>query len=435
MSVGPNDDDESTIDSDLPPPPRPRAPLLPTKPVVHPQAAVTTRPIPRSQAPDAFDDDGDFEGDDPPTTAEPVRDDHHPQIVPRSPSIPTRPVPKLQAHDSGDSGDFDDDANPTMWDPDVPTGAVASASPRAGFDPYDRIDDNRRTTDLSGAAKRATQASDPRSRDIMPTAPIRKPAMDAVGTAPKSAGPLASGSSPPPRREGPRIPPGPTGPMLRPPPDAPPALSPPPSAPRSQRASGPQSALAPTPPPSFVQDRRAAMTGQQPVELPRTIQDPPYDGASPPAPLRAFGPPSSQAQPTVLQRPAQNFDPHGRIDDSSRTNRWEGRPDDQNAFATPYAPTHESHPPPAPQPMQAISHKTPDNGMRPNAEHRAVPKVQIRSMQSNLAKTPPGGMGRLAPPHDPNQARSRKAQDVMIWGSVVVIIGSIVTLVIWLIAR
>lgn len=175
------------------------------------------------------------------------------------------------------------------------------------------------------------------------------------------------------------------------------------------------------------------MTGQQPVELPRTLQDPPYAGA--PAPLRAFGPPPSQAAPTLLQRPAQSFDPHARMDDSSRTGRWEGRSEEQNAFATPYAPTHESHPPPAPQPIQAISHKTPDIDPRPAYEHRAVPKVQMRSMGNSLSKTPPGGMGRLAPPHDPNQARSRKAQDVMIWGSVVVIIGSIVTLVIWLIAR
>ena len=84
--------------------------------------------------------------------------------------------------------------------------------------------------------------------------------------------------------------------------------------------------------------------------------------------------------------------------------------------------------------MQAISHKVPDLAPRPAYDQRPVPQVQIRPM-SDLSKTPPGGVGRLAPPYDPNRARTRKTQDVMIWGSVVVIIGSIVTLVIWLIAR
>ena len=85
------------------------------------------------------------------------------------------------------------------------------------------------------------------------------------------------------------------------------------------------------------------------------------------------------------------------------------------------------------QPIQAISHKT-DAAPRPSAERRAVPQVQIRSM-AEVAKTPAQGLGHLAPPHDPNRARTRKAQDVLIYGSIVVIIGSIVTLVIWLIAR
>lgn len=421
MSVE-HDDEDHTLDepapSRLPKPPRLPKPTSPQSPM-----AVTTRPIPRSQAPDMFEDEGNFEGDDPPTTAEPIRDDHHPQIVPRSPSVPTRPVPKFRSHDTGD---FDDDANPTMIDPNVPTGGA----PRTSFDPHARIDDNRRTTDLGPAARRASAdsvasaAPDPR-RDLMPTAPIRKPSADPLTTAPMGSG-VAAGSSPPARREGARKPPGPTGPMLRPPPDAPPALSSTGSrrAIGSGRASGPQRALSPSPPPAFVADRRAAMSGQ-PV---RTVQDPPYDGAPPPAPLRAFGAPPSQAAPTMLQRPAQSFDPHGRIDDSSRTHRWEGRPAD-----APYPNQPAPMPPPMQAPMQAISHKSPDDVPRP-MQHRQVPQVQIRSM-SDLSKTPPGGMGRLAPPHDPNQARSRKTQDVMIWASVVVIIGSIVTLVIWLIAR
>ncbi|MFN0251126.1 MAG: hypothetical protein ACKV2T_29900 [Kofleriaceae bacterium] len=474
MSVGgPDDQDESTIDSELPPPPSvPRAPNVPLRQPA--STAMSTRPIPRSQAPD-FDDDGDFEGDDPPTTAEPVREDHLPQITPRSPSIPTRPVPKFRPTQTDDA--FDDDANPTMFDPHVPTGA-----PRASFDPH-RIDDNRRTADLSGAARRVHagesprpgtrpraleptadlgpaarralaegSAPDPKSRDAIQTAPIRKTpiAADPLTTAPMGSGAIAASSSPPPRR-GPRNPPSPTGPMLRPPPDAPPSLAPNEASAAgrpapTQRASSPVRAIPPSAPPAFVTDRRAARSGQQPVvappgapvgppvELVHTIPDPPYA----PTPLRAVAPAQglpSQAAPTMLQRPAQTFDPQGRIDDSSRTNRWEGRSPGQppEPFTTPYAPTDQSYPPPPPA-MHAVSHKSPDGVPRPAYDHRPVPQVQIRSM-ANLSKTPAGGMGRLAPPHDPNVARTRKAQDLLIWGSVVVIIGSVVTLMIWLIAR
>ena len=139
-------------------------------------------------------------------------------------------------------------------------------------------------------------------------------------------------------------------------------------------------------------------------------------------------PPPSQAAPTLLQRPAQQFDPHGRVDDSSRTNRWEGNPMPSGM------PAPQPMPPPVMQPMQAISHKTADSGPRP-VQQRPVHQVQMRPLSDLSKKTPAQGMGRLAPPLDPNRARTRKTQDVMIWGSVVVIIGSIVTLVIWLIAR
>ena len=421
--AGPPDDDESTIDSDLPPPPQlPKAPRVPAR--AH-DPLLSTRPIPRAHAPD-LDDEGDFEGDDPPTTAEPVRDDH-PHLVPRSPNIATRPVPKFRPGQPDDG--FDDDAHPTMIDPHVPTGGVA----RPTFDPRARIDDHRRVSDLSSraleptsdlgpAARRALgQGAEPRQRDAMPTAPIRKTplaAQEPLTTAPMGSGAIAEADRASVRRDGPRNPPSPTGPMLRPPPDAPPALPPGSHRASSQRASGPQRAIAPSPPPPFVADRRAAM-------------GPPPDGAAPPSPLRAFAPPSSQAAPTMLQRPAPSFDPHGRIDDSSRTHRWEGRPaaDSANDFATPYAQTDQG-----PAPMHAVSHKSFDDNPRPAYEHRPIPQVQIRSM-ADLSKTPPSGMGRLAPPHDPNQARTRKTQDVLIWGSIVVIIGSIVTLVIWLIAR
>ncbi len=407
--------------------------------------SMSTRPIPRTQAPD-WGEDGDFEGDDPPTTAEPVREEHYPQIVPRSPSIATRPVPKFRAAQSDDA--FDDDANPTMIDPHVPTGGA----PRRSFDPHAPIDDNRRTADLSAAARRAMEPTadlgpaarralaeggampDPTFRDAIPTAPIRKTPLaqiDPLTTAPMGSGSLSSPPPPPSPPLRPRTPPGPTGPMVRPPPDAPPSLAK--NASGSQRAhsptpglrtSGPARAIPPSAPPPFVADRRAAM-------------------APPPSP-----PPA----PTILQRPAPGFDLHARVDDSSRTQRWEGRPPTgapvpPESFALPYAPTDspfaapsppyatpEPMYPPAPPQLLAVSHKTPGADLARPYDQRPIPQVQLRPL-AELSKTPPHGMGRLAPPHDPNRARTRKTQDVMIWGSVVVMIGSIVTLVIWLIAR
>ena len=82
--------------------------------------------------------------------------------------------------------------------------------------------------------------------------------------------------------------------------------------------------------------------------------------------------------------------------------------------------------------MRAISMKPP--GEAAPAPVRHLPPVQLRAM-SDVVQTPRHGTGHLAPPHDPRDARSRRIQDLVIWGSVVVITASLVTLLIWFLAR
>lgn len=106
----------------------------------------------------------------------------------------------------------------------------------------------------------------------------------------------------------------------------------------------------------------------------------------------------------------------------------------------------------SPEPMRAISMKTPAElaaervqavaapPQRP--QHVAPPKVQIRSIGSVAeaarrahTTTPAHGLGTIAPPRDPRQARERKLWSLVFWGSIVVIIASLVALAVWLIAR
>ncbi len=193
-------------------------------------------------------------------------------------------------------------------------------------------------------------------------------------------------------------------------------------------------------------------------------------------------------------RGASSFDPHGRIDDISRTNKWApkdaargakpsstealtrveglGRHDegknraDDTARRT-KAPTQRGHdgaagpapraanpralplaapypsviqpaaePPPhdRSEPMRVISMKTPADLEKAEKAQRVLPVVKLRAI-SEIHQTPARGMGNLAPPRDPREVRSRRLRDNVIWGSVAVILASIVTLAIWFLAR
>jgi len=202
------------------------------------------------------------------------------------------------------------------------------------------------------------------------------------------------------------------------------------------------------------------------------------------------------ALPPVLPDPApqklrvpSNFDPHARIDDSSRTAKWAPRdldptraeptasaarrakpetrrghepgpsvaradartvmpatphartipdspPLDASALALPPVPTAPMPavvPPAHAEPLRVISMKTPAD-LEAEKAQRVLPVVKLRAI-SEVHRTPPRGMGNLAPPRDPTEARSRRVRDHVIWGSVAVILASIVTLAIWFLAR
>lgn len=142
------------------------------------------------------------------------------------------------------------------------------------------------------------------------------------------------------------------------------------------------------------------------------------------------------------------IDRHGRTDDSSRTNKWEAPsvlPD-----AEPTGPA--MRPPPAPlplppvlplapgprsEPIRVVSMKTPA-GHDTDRQQRQMPEVRMRGMaevRQNQSRTPPNGMGFLAPPRDPKEARSRRRNDYIIWGSAAVIVAAVVMLAVWFLAR
>jgi hypothetical protein len=91
-------------------------------------------------------------------------------------------------------------------------------------------------------------------------------------------------------------------------------------------------------------------------------------------------------------------------------------------------------------PIKAISMKTPGVGMaKPpgeDADTRPKPKVKMRPMSEVLQSSPVAqDLGRLAPPRDAGAARVRKFQDYVLWGSVSVILASVIALIIWFVAR
>ena len=161
--------------------------------------------------------------------------------------------------------------------------------------------------------------------------------------------------------------------------------------------------------------------------------------------------------PTQRHKMPVKFDPTARIDDSSRTNKWQAEEladeppsRDSGPPTNPlpnrsgeFAPVPRSGPQlplaPGPQsaPIRAVSMKTPQALDAELPADRALPQVRIRAMSElNPHATPPQGMGYLAPPRDPNQARPpRRWQDFVIWGSLVVIVAAVVTLAVWFLAR
>jgi hypothetical protein len=92
------------------------------------------------------------------------------------------------------------------------------------------------------------------------------------------------------------------------------------------------------------------------------------------------------------------------------------------------------------EPMRAISMKTPADvatakaPKEPKNVRPQIPQVKLRSLAEASRTTPSRGMGNLAPPRDPREARKQRLWSNTFWASIAVIIGSLVALGIWLIA-
>ncbi|MGN6110681.1 MAG: hypothetical protein ACTHU0_36600 [Kofleriaceae bacterium] len=94
---------------------------------------------------------------------------------------------------------------------------------------------------------------------------------------------------------------------------------------------------------------------------------------------------------------------------------------------------------PAPAQIQVISMKAgaapsePTRGAGPGDP--APRRVHLRPLSEvRRTDTPPMGLGYLAPPRDPREVRARKLRDLLVWGSVVIVLGSAVMLAVWFLA-
>jgi hypothetical protein len=89
------------------------------------------------------------------------------------------------------------------------------------------------------------------------------------------------------------------------------------------------------------------------------------------------------------------------------------------------------------EPIVVISMKTPGE-VQPDEPHPTpqVPRPKLRAL-SEVSQSQPGNLslGRLAPPRDAKEVRGRRLRDGLIWGSLVIIVGCIVMLAVWFLAR
>lgn len=87
------------------------------------------------------------------------------------------------------------------------------------------------------------------------------------------------------------------------------------------------------------------------------------------------------------------------------------------------------------EPIRMISMKDRTAAAPPRDEPRAPLHVQLRSLaQVSSMRTPPGGLGRLAPPLDPDQARRRRHRANAAWACLAIALACGISLAIWLVA-
>lgn len=80
--------------------------------------------------------------------------------------------------------------------------------------------------------------------------------------------------------------------------------------------------------------------------------------------------------------------------------------------------------------------KTPaDHRLKPvEKKPRDLPHVQLRKMSEVARSKEPQNLGNLAPPYDPAEARARTVRDYVLWGSLAVMLASVIALAVWVIA-
>jgi hypothetical protein len=98
-------------------------------------------------------------------------------------------------------------------------------------------------------------------------------------------------------------------------------------------------------------------------------------------------------------------------------------------------PTVVARPEPS-EPIRVFSMKDQTAPQRRPDAQRAPLHVQLRSLAevSRRHDTPPVGLGRLAPPRDPRQARARRLRDNLGWACVALGLAGAISLAIWLAA-
>jgi hypothetical protein len=87
------------------------------------------------------------------------------------------------------------------------------------------------------------------------------------------------------------------------------------------------------------------------------------------------------------------------------------------------------------EPLRVISMKDQaEAGARAAAEPRVPLHVQLRAIAEVAGVHDVAGLGRLAPPHDPRQARKRRRRADLAWAGVAVVLAAGISIAIWLIA-
>ena len=88
------------------------------------------------------------------------------------------------------------------------------------------------------------------------------------------------------------------------------------------------------------------------------------------------------------------------------------------------------------EPLRVFSMKDQAEGNMPRAtaEPRVPLHVQLRAIAEVAGVHEAAGLGRLAPPHDPRQARKRRRLANLAWAGVAVALAAGISIAIWLIA-